>query len=370
MTPVTVLGAGKIGGVLARLLAATGDYAVTLADTAPAALDAHAGVPRLATRRVAGVDDFPGLLAGQYAVLSALPFQLTRHVARAAKTAGCHYFDLTEDVETTRLVRALAADAGTAFAPQCGLAPGFISIVAGDLARRFDAVDELRLRVGALPQFPQGRLGYALTWSTDGVINEYIQPCEALIDGRLVEVPALEGSEEFTVDGTRYEAFNTSGGLGSLAESLAGKARRVTYKSIRFPGHRAALKLLLDELRLAGRRDLLKVVLEGAIPTTMQDQVVIYVDVAGSRDGRLTRETYTRTVLAAEVLGRPMTAIQITTTAGICAVLDLVRDGTLPDRGLIRQEDIPLDRFLANRFGAAYAQGTPRLGEASLLAAE
>src|SRR5690606_22223149 len=94
------------------------------------------------------------LMKGRDAVISALPFYLNVRVAKAARAARLHYFDLTEDVETTRAVKDIAKGATTAFMPQCGLAPGFVSIVAFDLARRFDKVESVRMRVGALPQYP------------------------------------------------------------------------------------------------------------------------------------------------------------------------------------------------------------------------
>ena len=111
----------------------------------------------------------------------------------AART-GTHYLDLTEDVATTRKVEQLATNAKSAFIPQCGLAPGFISIVAQDLTKHFDTLDSVRMRVGALPQYPSNALNYNLTWSTDGLINEYIEPCEAIVEGRLISVPASSGA--------------------------------------------------------------------------------------------------------------------------------------------------------------------------------
>ncbi len=143
-----------------------------------------------ATARMVDVgnpDALMAALAGHEAVISAAPFHLTGAVAEAAARGGLHYLDLTEDVATTRRAKDLAKSAPCAFIPQCGLAPGFISIVAQDLARHFDALDSIRMRVGALPQFPSNALNYNLTWSTDGVINEYIEPCEAIVDGRLRE---------------------------------------------------------------------------------------------------------------------------------------------------------------------------------------
>ena len=94
------------------------------------------------------------------------------------------------------------------------------------------------MRVGALPQFPTNALTYNLTWSTDGLINEYCNPCEAIHDGERMHVLPLEGIEHFSLDGVRYEAFNTSGGLGTLCDTLDGRVRELNYKTIRYQGHR------------------------------------------------------------------------------------------------------------------------------------
>ena len=203
MKNIVVIGAGNIGSAIAWMLAATGDYRITVADRSA---DQLANVPaheRVDTE-IVDITDRPALealLKGKFAVLSAAPFHLTAGIAEAAVAVGTHYLDLTEDVESTRRVKALAETAETALIPQCGLAPGFISIVAADLAAKFDKLDSVRMRVGALPQYPSNALNYNLTWSTDGLINEYIEPCEAIVEGRLTAVPALEEREEFSLDG-------------------------------------------------------------------------------------------------------------------------------------------------------------------------
>jgi saccharopine dehydrogenase-like NADP-dependent oxidoreductase len=191
--------------------------------------------------------------------------------------------------------------------------------------------------------------------STEGVINEYCEPCEAIVQGRHQEVAALEGLEEFALDGVTYEAFNTSGGLGSLCETLAGKVRNLNYRTIRYPGHAAIMRTLLDDLGLRHRRDLLKDILEHAVPATLQDVVIVFVTVSGMKDGALMQETYLNKIYAQPVAGTLKSAIQITTAASVCAVADMLATGDLPARGFVRQEDIPLDRFLANRFGRWYA---------------
>jgi saccharopine dehydrogenase-like NADP-dependent oxidoreductase len=294
------------------------------------------------------------LLKDSYAVLSAVPFNLTGDIAKAARDTGTHYLDLTEDVATTRRVKELAANAETAFIPQCGLAPGFITIVAYDLIRRFDTLHDVRMRVGALPKFPSNALNYNLTWSTEGLINEYCEPCEAIVNGERREMPPLEECEEFALDGVTYEAFNTSGGLGTLCETLEGKVRNLNYRTIRYPGHAAIMKALLNDLRLRDRRDLLKTILENALPTTMQDVVIVFVTVSGMRAGKLVQETYANKIYSKEIGGVMRSAIQITTAAGITGVLDLLAQGKIRSQGFVRQEDIDLPLFLENRFGRLY----------------
>ena len=360
MRKIAVIGAGKIGSTVATLLAGCGDYEVMVIDASAQAL---AGVaPRVKTAAVAidSAEALTGPLAGSFAVVNAAPYHLTVPVAQAAKTCGAHYLDLTEDVAASRVVRDLARDADVAFIPQCGLAPGFITIAAFDLCKHFDELHDVRLRVGALPRYPSNALNYNLTWSTDGVINEYCEPCEAIVEGRLREVPALEECEEFALDGVTYEAFNTSGGLGTLCQTLEGRVRNLNYRTIRYPGHAAIMKALLNDLGLRNRRPLLKDILENAVPATLQDVVIVFVTVSGLKDGRLMQETYVNKVYAQVVGGEMLSAIQITTAGAVCAVLDLLADGKLPAKGFIRQEDIPLADILGNRFGRFYAGDAPQ----------
>jgi len=353
---VTILGAGHIGFAMALLLQQSGDYDIEVADRDPVRL-AEVAALGIATRLTADDDSLGVAIAGRFAVLNALPFHRAVPVATLCVAAGVHYFDLTEDVQSTQAIRALAAGgAGSVLMPQCGLAPGFIGIVGNDLARRFDSLHTLRMRVGALPRYPQGALRYNLTWSTEGLINEYCNPCEAIVDGVRTTVPALEGLENFALDGVEYEAFNTSGGLGTLTETLAGKARQVDYQSIRYPGHCAILKLLLNDLRLRERRDLLRDILETAVPTTDQDVIVIFATAAGMRGGRLVQDSYSARIVGTEVAGHRLSAIQLTTAAGICTALDLVAQGRLPQHGFVGQEAVRLGDFLANRFGGAYVE--------------
>ncbi len=356
MKNVMLVGGGKIGVAIAEFLSGTGDYRITVVDRDPAGLSR---MPEKNVERRKVVIENARTLAdeirGHDIVLSATPYHLTATIAEAAKRAGAHYLDLTEDVESTRAIKKLAEGANTAFIPQCGLAPGFISIAAYDLAKKFDKLRDVAMRVGALPVFPTNALKYNLTWSPYGLINEYCNPCESVRDGVRGEVPALEETEHFSLDGTEYEAFNTSGGLGTLCDTLEGKVENLNYKTVRYPGHRDIIKMLVRDLRLGVRREILKDVLETAIPITYQDVVLIFVTVSGWRDGLLTQESYAKKIYAQQVGGRLMSAIQVTTATGICAMCDLLANGKLPQKGFVRQEETSLSDFLANRFGKYYA---------------
>src|SRR3984957_6485312 len=367
MKDIVIVGAGKIGSMIAELMGGSGDYSVTVGDRSQHQLDrleTSDAIAKIAAD-INQADALRKIRSVKCAVLSAAPYHATRLIAEAAKAAGAHYLDLTEDVASTRAVKQLASGAHTAFIPQCGLAPGFITIVASDLASHFDELQDVRMRVGALPKFPSNALNYNLTWSTDGVINEYCEPCEAIVNGQRRETQALEELEEFSLDGVLYEAFNTSGGLGTLSETLAGRVRNLNYRTIRYPGHAAIMKALLNDLRLRERRDLLKEILEHAVPATLQDVVVVFVTVSGLRGGQLMQETYANKIYAAPLGGRVRSAIQITTAGGICAVLDMLSAGKLPQSGLIRQEEIGLKAFLANRFGRVYAMAAQAAAHAA-----
>jgi saccharopine dehydrogenase-like NADP-dependent oxidoreductase len=365
MHHILVLGAGKIGRAICAWLGRSGDFEIEAGDVDPNALARLQGLPHVSTRQL-DVSDPQALhqaMAGKRLVISACSFAINPGIARAALEAGISYFDLTEDVSTTRAVLEISRQArpGQVFMPQCGLAPGFISIAGHELCQGFDTLDEVRLRVGALPQFPTGEFKYNLTWSTDGLINEYCNPCEVIHENRRCEVLPLEGLEHFSLDGVDYEAFNTSGGLGTLWETLQGKVRNLDYKTVRYRGHRDLVAFLVNELRLASRRPLLKNLLEHAVPITKQDVVLVFVTVTGWKDGYLCQVTDARKIYHAEMFGEPWSAIQITTAAGMCTVVDLFLQGKLPSQGFLRQEQVSLGSFLANRFGRVYEQHAQHL---------
>ncbi len=361
MKKILVLGAGKIGSLISCLLSRSGDYSVFLGDVDSEVIGwcarelAH---PSLHTMTMNAVEqgDLARFAAKTRldAVVSALPYYCNILVAEVARDCGIHYFDLTEDVEVTREVRKLSDGSPKSFVPQCGLAPGFISIVANELMTHFEDLDTVKLRVGALPVHPSNVLKYSLTWSTDGLINEYANPCSGIESGRMTVLLPLEGHETIEVDGLLYEAFNTSGGLGTLADTYNGRVRTMNYKTLRYPGHCEKIHFLMQDLKLSQDRPTLKRILENAIPQTLQDVVLIYVSVMGRQKGQLFEENYVKKVYPQKIAGHLWSAIQITTACGLCAVLDMVLQDPSGYHGFVTQESFSLPRFIENRFGQYY----------------
>jgi len=359
---VLILGAGKIGSLITCLLARSGGYDVHLASRRPGAasdLIDELGLGGATGHELdaARTGELDRLLAREHfdAVVSALPFDLNPGVVDQASARGVNYFDLTEDVGVTRYIREISAGSATAFMPQCGFAPGFINIVAADLMARFTAIDSVKLRGGALPLHSANALKYALTWSTQGLINEYLNPCEAVEQGEHCTVRALEGLESLVLGGVAYEAFNTSGGLGTLADTYRGQVQTMNYKSIRYPGHRDAVKLLLQDLGLGKDRAGLKDILENALPATLQDIVLAAVFVSGRQAAGFFEESYFRAIHPQEIGGRTWSAIQVATAAGLCGAMDVVLGNPERYRGFVTQESVPLAQFMNTSFGHYYA---------------
>lgn len=358
MRQVVIFGGGKIGSLIATLFAESGDYAVSLGDVDSDVVarlkqeidQNHCQISSVDVQNKTTLHSFLEQTKPE-AILSSLPYYCNPLVGELALDFGAHYFDLTEDVEVTKKIRAVSQGSASAFVPQCGLAPGFISIVAHDLMTHFDSVEIVKMRVGALPVNPSNVLKYSLTWSTDGLINEYGNICYGIEDGQEVALRPLEGYETIEIDGLLYEAFNTSGGLGTLADTYAGKVNTMNYKTLRYPGHCEKIHLLMNDLKLNNDRGTLKRILEQAVPKTLQDVVIIYTSVTGMREGELFEENNVKKIYPRTIAGKLWSAIQVTTAAGICSVVDLVFEQPERFRGFVTQEAFDLSSIFANRFG-------------------
>ena len=349
---IAVLGLGKVGSLAAKLLHESG-FKVT-------GYDRH--LPREALpfpikdtdlkSQELMIEEFGNV----HAVLSCLPYHLNVGVATAAHAAGIHYFDLTEDVPTTKAVMELSKTSKGLMAPQCGLAPGFVGIVGASHAAAFDTCRAIRMRVGALPQNPTGHLGYAFNWSPEGVVNEYLNDCEVIEEGQRKWVSPMEWHEILYIDGVKLEAFTTSGGLGTMCDTYLGKVANLDYKTMRYPGHMKMMNFFFHELLMRERRDIAGEILVNAKPPVEDDVVYIHISTEGLIDDRLQRKEFVRGYRPIEIGGGRQTAIAWTTAGSVVAVVEMVRDGVLPNRGFLKQEDISLDAFLATRTGGLYSE--------------
>ena len=189
-------------------------------------------------------------------------------------------------------------------------------------------------------------------------------PARSPIDGATLATVTWATKEDVdAVVQAANEAFNTSGGVGTLCETLAGKVRTLNYKTIRYRGHRDLMAFLMNELRLNDRRAILKDILESSVPMTPQDVVLIFCTVMGWKDGRFMQLTDARKIYHGDFLGQNASAIQITTAASLCAVVDLHAQDRLPNKGFVRQEQVELNDFLSNRFGKAYESDAQDVAE-------
>jgi saccharopine dehydrogenase-like NADP-dependent oxidoreductase len=349
---IVVLGLGRIGGAIGKILSQHKNYQIVGADINLQTIQYYA---QFFPTKLIENNDFDSILANQDAVISALSFKHNPEVAQAALKSGCSYFDLTEDIRSTKAIKQIALQAaqGQVFMPQCGLAPGFIGILAHGFVKVFDKLDTLKLRVGALPEVTSNQMMFNLTWSTEGLINQYARPCEAIKNHQITLLEPLEGHEVLRISGIEYEAFNTSGGLANLCYALDGQIRELTYKTIRYPGHCQLMKFLFHDLRLGeegNNRNMLKDILEGAIATTAQDLVLISVIATGYIGDKLQQRTRTFFLRHTD----QQSAIQIATASAAVTTLDLIIHDKKPRSGFVEQEAIDIDAFLNNEFAKPY----------------
>lgn len=351
MKNILVIGMGKVGSLVGTLLAKR--FAVT-------GMDKRKPSKALSFEIIEGdvkdLDFLQKTLKNYDAVVSCMPYNLNLPIAETAHQLGIHYFDLTEDVPTTTAIREMAETSKGVMAPQCGLAPGLIGIVGADLAKRFTKLRDIELRVGALPRYPNGLMGYSFTWSPAGVINEYINDAEVIHNGVRKMVTSLDGLEHIQIEGQEFEAFSTSGGLGTMCETYLGKVDTLNYKTIRYPGHAKLMKFLLYELILKEKRELVEQILTEAKPPVQEDVVYVYAVVEGWKGEELAREEFYRAYHPIEIDGVHWRAISWTTAASVAAVVEMVADGKLPQKGFIKQEDIPFDTYLETSNGGYFKE--------------
>jgi saccharopine dehydrogenase-like NADP-dependent oxidoreductase len=335
MTKIVIVGAGRIGVACAKILKHIGEVDVALTDVSPESL-ASAVALGFETRVAIGKDQLEMVLRdlAPTAIICATPFFINIQVADIANRLACHYIDFTEDVSVTKAIEGLGVSRVT-FVPQTGLAPGLVSYLGLSLFAKLGQPLSLDLRVGALPQVSFGPDHYAITWSPEGLMNEYINEAERKVAGVIENIAALSDEEEVIVNGIHYEGFTTSGGVGNLAayENIPS----VEYKTLRYPGHLEFIqKMLAQSAEMDDLNDAVAAA-KKAFNTTRDDVVVMMVRAVDTDKKSAAKGIHFYPHDALD-----LTAIELTTAGTGVAVLELILRGELP-AGVLRPDQIPMD---------------------------
>ena len=212
------------------------------------------------------------------------------------------------------------------------------NIIASDLIKQFSRVDKVKMRVGVLTMFTANSMAYYPTWSTSGLINEYINEVDIIAGGKAIKVQPLDGLEHLFIDGNKYEAFNTSGGVASMCETFAGKVKTMSYKTIRYPGHHASMKFLLEDLNLKHNKEKFIDLFDQEVPHTTKDVVVMFITVIGMIDGKLQERTFPEENLRRQGL---KCNSKNNPWSGVCAVVQAYPEGKLQGSDLRNRKKCP-----------------------------
>jgi lysine 6-dehydrogenase len=357
-----VLGAGRMGlGAVHDLLAQPDVTSVTVADAFLAkAQDIAARYgERVKAVQIDCNDDeaVVELMRGHASAISCVNYWLNERLAKAAIAAGTNFCDLggnNDVVDAELALDAQARKAGVNVIPDCGLAPGMVAVLVAHGAQQFDTLDEVHIRVGGLPQDPKPPLDYQLVFSVEGLINEYIEPARVIRGGEIVTIGSMTELESLTFPEPfgEMEAFQTSGGTSTLVETFHGKVRELDYKTIRYKGHCAKFKTMIDlglcssdPISVDGApvrpRRVLGDLLVRNLPHDEPDVVLVRVSFAG--DGK--RLTY-------DIIDRydpetGLSAMMRTTAFPASIVALMMARGQTTSKGALPQERcIPPDPFM------------------------
>jgi lysine 6-dehydrogenase len=288
---------------------------------------------------------------GYNAVISAVTYRYNPGLAKAAIRVGAHFFDLggnNDYVAAEFKLHAAAKKAGVVVIPDCGLAPGMVSVIAAGDLKKFDKPESLHIRVGGLPQKPRPPLNYEMVFSAEGLINEYYEPVVAIRKGRKIDIPPMTEIEELHFKGIgKLEAFTTSGGTSTLPKTYGKVLKNLDYKTIRYPGHCEKFKMMLDiglaeweQMHVDGvkvsPRSVLKAVLDKNLSFGEPDLVLVRVTTEGKIKGKNKR-------LVAEIIDREdkktgLTAMMRCTSFPVTIIATMAASGKITARGVHPQE--------------------------------
>ena len=358
-THIGIVGAGRIGTAIYELLVSSNtSYKISIADEAeknfPDFVKLPVTKPTYESDGTGKSVQFKEFVKDKTLIINALPYTQNIALYQYCYDFDVPYFDLSEDEALDNYIQQFQSIPFTM--PHCGLAPGMSTVIANDLISGFDELQEVKIRVGALSQNATNKLRYHSSWSGDGLVNEYLGDCQVVQKGQFGTVPALSGYETITIDGREFEAFHTSGGIGTFAETLSGIYPYVTanYKTLRRIGHHDYVDFLFNDLSIPQAE--LTSIFKKHIPTTRKDTVILYASVGGNIQNECVEKTYYKVFRPERINGRHMTAIEYTTAVGLLSMVELYLNGKLPSDGYVRQESVKLKDVFTTTFGNFYRE--------------
>ncbi len=295
-------------------------------------------------------------------VVSAVTYRYNLELAQAAVRNGCHFCDLGGNNSIVRRQLALnkaALKKGVTVIPDCGLAPGLVSVLTAHAVSRMERTDDVQLRVGGLPVKPKPPMNYRIVFSVLGLINEYVEPCIQLQNGKTIITEPMKDLESirFPAPFGVLEAFNTSGGASTLPETYKNKIRNLDYKTIRYPGHCAQIRLLMD-LGLTETkpekygvctippREILAHHLQKTLGGEGDDCILLRVTAQGVRNGKPCAITYECVDYGEKENG--ISAMMRMTAYPASIIAQMMSSGVIMRAGALPQEIIvPPDLFIA-----------------------
>lgn len=363
-----VLGAGKMGYAVVFDLCkfAGADAQIMVVDSNRAQLDtigSRFNDSRISVIKadVGNTDELAYLMSGADVVISCVTYKFNYDLSKAAIEAGASFCDLGGNEDIVRrqfLLDEMAREKNVAVIPDCGLAPGIVSLLAAAAYEEFDEVNQIKLRVGGLPIEPKVPLDYALFFSTEGLINEYVEDATIIKEGKLLRVPSLVDLEEleFPAPFGKMEAFNTSGGVSTLPATLGNNVRNLDYKTIRYPGHCAKIKLLKDLGLMDSNpiqvnhdkvspRAVLAALFDQKLPREEPDVVLVRVEVSGTRKGEEITVQWECIDYMDDATG--LSAMMRMTAFPVSIIAQMIARGQISDHGSLYQElSVPRKLFL------------------------
>ncbi|KAB2878987.1 saccharopine dehydrogenase [bacterium] len=301
------------------------------------------------------------LMQGCDTVVSAVTYKYNFKLAKLAIVNGCNFCDLGGNntiVNQELELHEKAKKKLVTIVPDCGLAPGMVSVLVAHGMAKMDETDNVKIRVGGLPVDPKPPMNYKLVFSVHGLINEYVESCVKIRDGKIIEEEPLIDVEEleFPAPFGKLEAFNTSGGTSTLPQTYKGKVKNLDYKTIRYPGHCAQFKTLFDlglmdskPYKLGDQkitpRELLSSLITDKLTMDGKDCVLVRVVVEGKKNGTPRRIQYQ--IIDYGDAANNITAMMRLTSYPISVIAQMMSAGEITEKGAIPQElCVPAEKFI------------------------